>query len=243
MHKPQAKWSAEEDAFLRCAYSDAMWGMLLAGLPGRSKRAIWNHAHKLGLQRAVHEFPPETSARMAESARTRKPRLGKVLYPVIKRGGVPGKFCGECGGWKPLRNFSKQLDCSGGAKNICTTCEGRKAYAGNRRARIAGVRRYQKKHPEATRLRQQAARRIRNKRKLAGRGVTAKELRELMALYGEICAYCRTAKADTIDHVTPLSRGGKHEIENILPACKPCNYSKHTMTLEEWQAKKASRGA
>ena len=38
----------------------------------------------------------------------------------------------------------------------------------------------------------------------------------------------------SIDHVVPLSRGGKHEIENLLPACRSCNSSKGAKLLEEW---------
>jgi len=39
-----------------------------------------------------------------------------------------------------------------------------------------------------------------------------------------------------MDHRIPLSRGGRHEIENITPACKPCNSRKHTRTEEEFRA-------
>lgn len=49
------------------------------------------------------------------------------------------------------------------------------------------------------------------------------------------CAYC-SIKSDklTVEHVLPLSRGGKHHINNIVLACATCNYSKHIKTLEEW---------
>ncbi|TAL43881.1 MAG: HNH endonuclease, partial [Salinibacterium sp.] len=47
------------------------------------------------------------------------------------------------------------------------------------------------------------------------------------------CAYCG-APADTIDHATPLARGGKHAISNLLPACKKCNFTKKTKTREEF---------
>ena len=35
----------------------------------------------------------------------------------------------------------------------------------------------------------------------------------------------------TVDHVVPLSKEGKHDIENIVPACKSCNSKKHNTSL------------
>ena len=39
------------------------------------------------------------------------------------------------------------------------------------------------------------------------------------------CAYCG-AKADTVDHVVPRSRGGEHSWENCVAACSTCNHRK-----------------
>lgn len=50
------------------------------------------------------------------------------------------------------------------------------------------------------------------------------------------CVYCSIDIKNkyTIDHVIPISRGGKHSIENIVISCPTCNFSKHTKTLQEW---------
>jgi hypothetical protein len=43
------------------------------------------------------------------------------------------------------------------------------------------------------------------------------------------CSYClEFVGVDklTMDHVIPFSRGGPHSIENVVPACLPCNCSK-----------------
>lgn len=42
------------------------------------------------------------------------------------------------------------------------------------------------------------------------------------------CAYCdKDIRTNfTIDHVTPLSKGGTHTINNVVPCCKPCNSRK-----------------
>ncbi len=43
------------------------------------------------------------------------------------------------------------------------------------------------------------------------------------------CFYCDKVferKELTQDHFQPLTKGGKHEIDNIVPACMPCNQKK-----------------
>lgn len=59
--------------------------------------------------------------------------------------------------------------------------------------------------------------------------------------YNHRCAYCGCklgyAKGDkhpTLDHVIPVSRGGKHSASNVAPACLHCNCSKNAKTPEEW---------
>ncbi len=46
------------------------------------------------------------------------------------------------------------------------------------------------------------------------------------------CAYCG-AKADTVDHVVPRSRGGAHSWENCVAACSGCNHRKADRLLSE----------
>jgi len=53
------------------------------------------------------------------------------------------------------------------------------------------------------------------------------------------CAYCGceiTLKTMQVDHIIALDRGGKDEIDNMLPACRSCNHYKHTLTLEDFRA-------
>lgn len=54
----------------------------------------------------------------------------------------------------------------------------------------------------------------------------------------EVCHYChcKVEKADlTMDHVVPLSRGGKSRKGNIVPACKECNNKKKYLLPIEWE--------
>jgi 5-methylcytosine-specific restriction endonuclease McrA len=46
------------------------------------------------------------------------------------------------------------------------------------------------------------------------------------------CAYCG-GKADTVDHVVPRSRGGRHEWSNVVAACLRCNGRKADHLLSE----------
>lgn len=52
-----------------------------------------------------------------------------------------------------------------------------------------------------------------------------------------ICYYCGQLLTDdnfTIDHLIPLSRGGKHKMKNLKPCCMSCNREKGSMTRDEY---------
>lgn len=54
---------------------------------------------------------------------------------------------------------------------------------------------------------------------------------------GELtCYYCRERiVAFCFDHYVPLSRNGKHHIDNIKISCGPCNQKKHDLLPEEFE--------
>jgi len=54
----------------------------------------------------------------------------------------------------------------------------------------------------------------------------------LMHRDGHRCGYCN-AKATTVDHVVPRSRGGAHSWENCVASCAPCNHRKADKLLSE----------
>lgn len=52
-----------------------------------------------------------------------------------------------------------------------------------------------------------------------------------------ICHYCGTVVKPldlTMDHVIPVSRGGKSTKANVVPACKDCNNKKRILLPMEW---------
>jgi 5-methylcytosine-specific restriction endonuclease McrA len=53
------------------------------------------------------------------------------------------------------------------------------------------------------------------------------------------CHYCgRTFSARdlTMDHIVPISRGGKTTKGNVVPCCKECNNAKKQLLPMEWEA-------
>ena len=52
-----------------------------------------------------------------------------------------------------------------------------------------------------------------------------------------VCHWCgeKTAPQDlTMDHVAPLSAGGKSTKGNLVPCCKRCNTKKHSLSVVQW---------
>ena len=63
--------------------------------------------------------------------------------------------------------------------------------------------------------------------------LTRGEWQEIKEKFNHSCAYCgRKMERLEMDHVIPLSRGGKHTAGNIVPACRKCNASKGNKILE-----------
>jgi len=52
--------------------------------------------------------------------------------------------------------------------------------------------------------------------------------------FGNHCAYCGGGGDMQIEHVVPISKGGAHDIDNIVPACAACNSSKGAKDMEAW---------
>lgn len=142
--------------------------------------------------------------------------------------------CSDCGELKPQSDFTtlkKRWTRNDGTEGYCETplhyCKACK----NRRQR-------EKYHSDpSARWRQIAW--SQNARKNAKHKLSAEAIISLMKSAAG-CAYCGHPNDGTIgfavDHITPLSRGGLHVIDNLCAACQPCNHAKHDMTAEEYLA-------
>ncbi len=52
------------------------------------------------------------------------------------------------------------------------------------------------------------------------------------------CHYCERStlpKELTMDHIVPVSRGGKSTKSNVVPCCKACNNAKKQLLPMEWE--------
>lgn len=52
--------------------------------------------------------------------------------------------------------------------------------------------------------------------------------------FGGFCAYCRSQRATTLDHLKPRCKGGDSLRSNLLPACLECNHSKGSQDWLNW---------
>ena len=78
-----------------------------------------------------------------------------------------------------------------------------------------------------------------HRRKAQERGLVAVALRPAAIIqrfseFDYCCAYCGSDDRMEIEHVRPISKGGAHDISNIVPACQKCNASKRVNPMEDW---------
>ncbi len=106
----------------------------------------------------------------------------------------------------------------------------RQEYRASHLATIQEKRRkYLALHPEV--ITTQYQRRRARKLNASGDGVTKEQWKMVLEEFGYRCAYCSQQKPLAMDHIVPLSKGGRYDLDNIVPACQPCNSSKGTHSL------------
>ena len=96
--------------------------------------------------------------------------------------------------------------------------------------------RYRKSHPEVGRQ-STSRRRVRK----IGNGVFKIIPKDLQRLQRTPCQECGTMKKLTIDHVVPISKGGRHSIGNLQSLCIHCNTSKKNKFIIERKLANANR--
>lgn len=161
------------------------------------------------------------------------------------------QICRVCKQSKNIQNFSRDKRAKNGHTSICKQCDNNKAkkyYDENNESRKEYRRRYREqnlekvskavkdwytKHPE--KIDEYAKKRI--QRKLQN-GLFEISKKELKRLYSSKCFYCGSSEFIQTDHIIPLSKGGRHSIGNLIPACRKCNSSKGSKFLMEWKISK-----
>ena len=175
-------------------------------------------------------------------------RCGKTK--VLEEFGMRGKYrqslCRVC-----ARDYAREYRAARPGKDAE---EARRRYAADPEAARERFRRRYAANPE--KAREDARKRSRKYHEAhPGRKAEQRQARraktpyspELAALMAELrklpCTYCGSTDKITIDHVVPLARGGKHEADNLAPACGSCNSSKNDTLLEDWDGPLAMRQA
>lgn len=101
-------------------------------------------------------------------------------------------------------------------------------------------RRWREKHPERAQAGYEARRIAKYANTPVVQQLTESQWRDTLDQFHHRCAYCgrklgysKGELRPTMDHIIPLSRGGLHTKENVVPACQHCNSSKNAKTPEE----------
>jgi 5-methylcytosine-specific restriction endonuclease McrA len=172
------------------------------------------------------------------------------------------KKCGRCQQEKPLDQFGKDKHSRDGLTKHCKDCkrEFHKSYRENNREKwladkkasrsrnikkdLAYKRKYYAEHKqEAADYQREYAKRNPakvEKIKAVYRSRRLKDCytvldREIQRIKGSPCFACGSVERIEVDHVVPLSRGGRHSIGNLMPLCRSCNASKGGKLLVEWK--------
>ncbi len=108
----------------------------------------------------------------------------------------------------------------------------------NRKNKNSYLLKYLKENPEKAREYRLRNRTKRLKVGFLAKGVIQRVYEDNIKKYGTLtCVLCNKPiyfGDDTIDHLTPISRGGTNDYDNLGIAHGKCNNRKYTKTLSEW---------
>ena len=111
-----------------------------------------------------------------------------------------------------------------------------------RRKNAETVKRWRERNAEVSRQRLRLANQKRKAAKLGqeSRIVTTKDAARIL---NSACVNCGDRDKIQIDHIIPLSRGGRHAIGNLQPLCSFCNLSKNNSLQIEWKQRQMQEAA
>lgn len=150
-------------------------------------------------------------------------RTGLAVEDYSARVSAGLKFCWKCRQWVSRSRFCRDRSRFDGLGSACSTCRrGGPKQLVLVRPTAAELERFRYATDEAYRT--ERRQRVHARR----RGIAPMPLegiRELAEQFAGRCAYC-PAVAETWDHIVPVSKGGRTEPGNMLPACRSCNSRK-----------------
>jgi len=173
------------------------------------------------------------------------------------------KICTKCGIEQSLECYHKDSSHKDGLCSVCIVCRNLyylehqeykkqcskqyridnkdhinqyiKQYGIDNHERIAQYKKeYRANNPDKNNAIKQRRRALQNELPST---LTLKQWGTCKAYFKNRCAYCGKSMPLTREHVIALACGGGYTVDNIIPACKPCNSSKIDRALLEWYPK------
>lgn len=151
------------------------------------------------------------------------------------------KFCSKACYAQSLRKPKRVNVPAPSRKGVPLSAEWRKALSEGRKAspKCKGENLYNWKGGAATQVeRSRQYNRNRWQRIRGGGPMPVPYLSAVRRAQRDRCFYCeqplRAGRATHIEHLTPISRGGTNEWDNLVYSCQPCNNSKRNKTLMEF---------
>ena len=115
----------------------------------------------------------------------------------------------------------------------------KKYYKKNREILLPRHKKYQKKYNQRPEVK--AANRVRDFVRRSPLNIdpklTADDWEKILALWNNRCAYCGAEGDLQQDHIIPVSKGGKHDLANVIPSCRKCNMAKGDKSINELSLK------
>ncbi len=164
------------------------------------------------------------------------------------------KICANCKTDKPIECYGKHISHKDGLRSNCKECRkqsSKKHYVNNREHIKKRCKQYKTDNAEYykqyTKQWRKNNRDICNKYEQSHNAIkkelpstfTAGQWTECKAYFKNCCAYCGKKVELAQEHYIPVSKGGGYTADNIIPACKSCNSSKHDKPMSEWYSKQS----
>ncbi len=160
----------------------------------------------------------------------------KSIYDVeLRKRRIPvlpsAKTCSRCGVYREAGAFNKNKANADGLNSWCKSCHSEyyKDYVstpeGRQRKNVAS-------HTYAVSTKGRSSQRTgymtyRARKRGLPATLTLDEWEDILFLFDHRCAYCMGVDLKLEqDHFIPVSKGGGYTLDNIVPACRPCNATK-----------------
>ena len=160
------------------------------------------------------------------------------------------KVCSKCKEEKIINLFSKNKNYRDGLESQCKECTKKRLHKWRENNHEYDLQRkieWRDKNIEYDKKRKAKwSSENLNKRRMSfhKRNIKIKENifyiseKEIKKILNSACFYCSSYDNIQVDHVVPVSKGGRHSVGNIVAACRSCNASKCDKYLIEWKKRK-----